>query len=116
MDPISNVDRLVILLRQRLQERNKAAASKSERRGEFAERTLTGLENVQAMAATEAVDDGQLGRALIQSILADHFGPEMINEAKFQQVIDRVAEALESDRGGSALLARMVGELRESAR
>lgn len=115
MDPISNVDRLVLILRQRLQERAKANASRSERRERSEQEPATGLDNVQAMAAVEGVDDRQLGRALIQSILADHFGPEMLNEAKFQQVVDRVTEAIGEDEGGAQLLSRMVGELRTSA-
>lgn len=112
MDPISNVDRLVLILRQRLQERAKASASRADRRERPGEQSATGLDNVQAMAAIEGVDDHQLGRALIQSILAENFGPEMLNEAKFQQLVERVTEAIEADEGGASLLSRLVGELR----
>lgn len=118
MDAISNVDRLVFLLRQRLQERSKtgAAARSGGARAAGGERAATGLDNIHALAAVDGVDDRQLGRALIQNILADQLGPKLLNEAKFQQVVDRVVETLERDDGSAQLLTRLVGELRASAR
>jgi hypothetical protein len=117
MDPISNVDRLVFLLRQRLSERSKLGpAARSGGKAAAGERPGTGLDPVHALAAVDGVDDRQLRRALIQNILADQLGPKLLNEAKFQQVVDRVTETIESDGGASQLLARLVGELRASAR
>jgi hypothetical protein len=112
MDPVSNVDRLVLLLRQRLMERSKSEPVRKT--GRAAERR--GLDNVQALAAVESVDDRQLKRALIQNLLAEQFGAGLINEAKFQQVVDRVTETLESDTAAAGLLSRVVTELRASAR
>lgn len=114
MDPISNVDRLVLLLRQRLAERSKSSGAAAPRRP-AGERAATGMENVQALAAAEGVDERQLRRALIQNVLAEQFGEALINEAKFQQVVDKVTEALEADRDGARLLSRVTGELRASA-
>jgi len=68
---------------------------------------------LRALAATETVDDHQLRRALIQNILLDQFGHGLVNEMKFQQVVERVTEALEADPAGTALLNRCVVELRE---
>lgn len=112
MDPISNIDRVVLLLRQRLQERAKLGSSKAARNEQ--DPGASGLDNVQALAAVDGVDDGQLGRALIQGILVEQFGSDVINDAKFQQVVDRVTETLASDEDGSQLMARVVGELRKS--
>src|SRR5690242_7816440 len=98
MDPISNVDRLVLLLRQRLAERSRLAGSaRVAVRPGAPERPPSGIDNVQALAAVEGVDDRQLRRALIQNILADQLGPKLINDAKFQQVVDRVTETIEAD-------------------
>lgn len=113
MEPISNIDRVVLLLRQRLQERARLSGQKTARKDHDA--GASGLDNVQALAAVDGVDDGQLGRALIQGILVEQFGSEVINDAKFQQVVDRVTETLAADESGSALLARMVAELRGAA-
>jgi hypothetical protein len=115
MDPITNVDRLILLLRQRLQERDtirrspRGSSRKAEARAE-------GVSAAQALAALEDVDDRQLRRALIQGLLSDHFGRHLINEAKFQQMVDRVVTAIEGDDVGKALLDRMTTELRDQAR
>jgi hypothetical protein len=110
MDPISSSDRLVALLRQRLLERSKASAS--GRSGKAAGRAPATPGAVHALAGIGEVEDRQLRRALIQNILADQLGPELLNEASFHQVVDRVVETLEEDEAGSALLSRMVRELR----
>lgn len=114
MDAISNVDRLVVLLRQRLMERAKAApAARGAKQGETAERGRAALD---ALVAVEGVDDRQLKRALIQSVLADQFGSDRINDAQFQQVVERVTAALDGDPNGNKLLARVVQDLRAAAR
>lgn len=111
MDPVSNVDRLVFLLRQRLLERSKTSSARGGPQLSSAQRT-GGMDSIQALAAVESIDDRQLRRALIQSILAEHFGSGLINEAKFQQVVDRVTETLENDTTSAGLLSRVVSELR----
>ncbi|MEO8114925.1 MAG: hypothetical protein ABI655_11110 [Phenylobacterium sp.] len=116
MDPISNVDRLVFLLRQRLLERAKAGPATRAQKVASGERAAAGLDHIHALAAIDGVDDRQLRRALVQNILADQFGASLLNEAKFQQVVDRVTETIEGDGGASKLLTRLVGELRASAR
>ena len=110
MEPISNVDRLVLLLRQRLQERSKAGAAprKDDHSAVGEPDTLKGL------AAIEGLDERQLRRALIQNILADQFGAGLINDAKFQQVVDRVVETIEGDGEASKLIAKVLVELRAS--
>ena len=117
MEPISNTDRIVLLLRQRLLERAKSGApSRASRKRPVSERPATGVDNLHALAAVEGIDDHQLGRALIQNILAEQFGTEVLNEAKFQQIVDRVTETLADDAGSAELMSRLLVELRASAR
>lgn len=114
MEPISNVDRLVLLLRQRLQERERAkgvpktAGRKPQGSG--------GVEAARALAAIGDVDERHLRRALIQGLLSDQFGQGVVNDAKFQQVVDRVVDAIEGDEHGRALLDRISQEMRAAAR
>ncbi len=115
MGPISNVDRLVSLLRQRLEERDRTRFSpKHATRG--ARTPAGGVAAAQALAAIEDVDDGQLGRALVQGLLTEQFGEHMLNEPRFQQVVDRVVGAIAADEAGRSLLDRLIRELRETAR
>lgn len=114
MDPISNVDQLVLVLRRKLLERTKTSG-KGDRKTATPDRAPARLDAVYEMARLDGVDDRMLGRALIQSILADHFSPRVINEAKFQQVVDRVVDTLRDDDAGARLLANIVRELRLTA-
>ena len=114
MDRISEVDRLVTVLRERLLERAKTA--KPGRKEAPRDSQTSWVENLKALAAIDAVPDHQLRRALIQNILADQFGRNLLNETKFQQVVERVTEALEADESGSVLLDRLVAELRSASR
>ena len=113
MDRISQVDRLVMVLRERLLERSKITTK--GRKTLVRDAKANWVETLKALAAVDEVDDHQLRRALIQNILADQFGHELINETKFQQIVERVTEALEADESGSALINRLVVELRNSA-
>lgn len=113
MDPISNVDRLVLLLRQRLSERsatNRGSAAASRRT------SPPPADMVRELAAVEGMDERHLRRALIQNLLSDAFGKGVVNEAQFQQVVDRVTHAIEADPETARLLQRVVGDLRTAAR
>lgn len=115
MDPVSNTDRLVLILRQKLQERARLASSARKGRGERAAKQATsGADGIYALASIEGVDDRQLRRAFIQNLLSDQFGAELINDAQFQQVVTRVTEAIEEESVATRLLSRLIKELRAS--
>lgn len=115
MDPISQVDRLVMILRQRMLERAKSTSTK-RKAVERGAAKATSLDSLKGLAALDAVDDQHLRRALVQNILADQFGETLVNDAKFQQVVERVTEALSEDENGVLLLNRLVSELRKTVR
>ncbi len=116
MDPISNADRLLLLLRQKLLDRSKAAASGRAARPAAQRPSNAGLGSVQALAGIEGVDERQLRRALIQALLADQLGEGLINEAEFQQVVERVTSAIGEDRVAASLLGRVIEDLRRPHR
>lgn len=114
MDPISNVDRLALILRERLRARVGAAGKRQERTPSSPNSGPRGMAAVNAVAALENADDNQLRRALIQNILADEFGAERINEPKFQQLVARVTSALADEPATSALMEEVLQDLRAS--
>lgn len=115
MDPISNVDRLAMLLRQKLVERSKkGSATRSGDRA--ATRTVSPSEpsGLEALAASAEVDERVLRRAMVHSILADQFGPALINTAEFQNVVTRVTDAIEQEPVSSRLLSAAIADMRRS--
>jgi hypothetical protein len=115
VDPVTNIDQLVLVLRRRLLERSRTEKT-SLGRQQSPGRQASGLESVYALARIEGVDDRQLRRGLIQSILTEQFGSALINEAKFQQIVERVVDTMDEDPAASKLLAVIVQELRDAAR
>ena len=116
MDPVSSVDQLVLLLRQRLTERSRAADARPTGRPEArAGVAPSAIETARALAAIEGLDERQLRRTVLQSLLADQFGAHLLNDAQFQQVVDRVAETIEDEDAASRLLSQVLVELRTAA-
>jgi hypothetical protein len=115
MDPISNADRLVLLLRQKLQERAKAGSAGKP--GAKQASNVAGPAEpagVHAPIPIEGADERPFRRAVIQNILADQLGPALMNDAQFQQVVSRVTDAIEEDTDASELLSRVIADLRRS--
>jgi hypothetical protein len=57
--------------------------------------------------------DKQLRRSLIEQLLADQFGPSLANEAKFQQVVDRVDEIMSAHPSIGPLMDRTIRNIRD---
>jgi hypothetical protein len=111
MTTISNVDRVILLIRQRLKEHARAAG-----KGPAPEAGRKSLaEHVRALAALEGVDQRAVKRVLIEQILAAEFGADMVNDASFQQVVERVLEALDTSDAAQQLTASVVAALKQSA-
>ena len=115
VDPVANIDQLVLVLRQRLLDRSRTEKS-TVGKHKSPRRQASGLDSIYALARIEGADDRQLRRGLIQSILAEQFGSALLNEAKFQQIVERVVETMYADPAASKLLSVIVQELRDAAR
>ncbi|HWA90263.1 MAG TPA: hypothetical protein VG889_09530 [Rhizomicrobium sp.] len=113
MEPISNADRLVLLLKQKLEERSKTSrgGGKARAGGPVPVEPM----GVRALAAIEGADERSLRRAIIQNLLAEQLDPSLLNDAQFQQIVTRVTDAIEDDRDASALMARVIADLKKSS-
>lgn len=111
MEPISNADRLVLLLRQKLEERSKTLA-KNARGAAKTDRSVPEPSGLRALAAVEGVEDKPLRRAFIQNLLADQLGSAFLNDAQFQQVVTRVTDSIDDDPVTAKLLSRLIADLR----
>lgn len=110
MDPISNVDRLVHILHQRLAEKARAAGRPAP-----APKPDSGKRGIEKLAGLSGLSERQLKRALIAHILADQLGEQLVNDPRFQQIAEKVTETLDTDPYGAKLLTAVISDLRQSA-
>jgi hypothetical protein len=117
MDPVSNANRIAMMLRARLQERARANAGGRTSRSDSKGSEGTAKKGaVRSAEAIEGLDDRRLKRALIEDILTDQFGTTLVNDARFQQVVDQVTDAIDGDAEGAAIFSRVVDDLRAGSR
>ena len=93
MGPISLSDRFAVVLRARLEALARAAQTGQPTLRE----TGAPQANLMVLAAKAGADKKQLRRMMIEQLLTENFGSKLANEAGFQQVISRVAEAMEAE-------------------
>jgi len=111
MEPVSGADRLLAILRQKLEERAKAGQANRSSAKPHPDQTREEI-GIQAYAAVEGHDERQLRRALIQHLLGEQFGAALLNDARFQQIVTRVTDAIDDDEKAAKLLSDLVQELR----
>lgn len=63
----------------------------------------------------DSFDRKQTRRTVIQYLLADQFGDALINDARFQMVVDKVTEAISETPEGATLLDRVLVDLGQPA-
>lgn len=115
MDAISNADRFVALLRQKLAERAETKSAKQASTQQARDKPLHGAEAVQSVAARAAragQDDRKLRRTIVEQLLADRFGARLVNEPRFQEVVTQVSELMASDPQLGALIEEVMAEIR----
>jgi hypothetical protein len=110
MEPVSNIDRLMIVLRQKLEQRQRASSGRTST--SQASASQTSASRFAAIAAADGVDERQVRRTFIQALLADRLGETLVNDAQFQQVVSRVTDAMEQDEPTAALLSRVIADIR----
>jgi hypothetical protein len=113
MDAISNADRFVVLLRQKLAERAHAAAPSAARPvGRSAESGRDAVRAIAGRAARAGAEERKLRRTIVEQLLVDRFGSALVNEARFQQIVDQVSELMAADTDLSVLFSSVIAEVR----
>jgi hypothetical protein len=115
MTRISNVDQVLLLLREQLQRagagRKTARKSRTGRADPAAARPL---DRVRALAALDTLNEDEVRRALVRGMLTEEFGEGVGNDAALQQLVDDVVRIIGDTPGGSDLLDRAVAQLKEN--
>ena len=115
MDAISNADRFVALLRQKLAERTGARGAEQRGRtdtGRAAEQGGQAVRSVAASAARAGADDRKLRRTIVEQLLAERFGAALINDPRFQETVGQVSELMGTDPSLAAMLDEVIAAVR----
>lgn len=112
MTRISNVDQVLMLLRQQLQRLGKSerSAKGSGTAATRAERRPPAPTRIEAVLRDTPLSEEDLARTLIQAMLVDEFGEAVANDHKFQNVSAEVYRLIARDPEASRVLsAALVG-------
>lgn len=114
MTGIGKVDQAIVLLKDRLRQLNaRSKAGQAGAGGLSASREVNGdpLQPLRELVRRGQIDEHELRRAFVRTMLADALGDELVGSIEFQSIADEVARMLEDSEAGSALLARALAEL-----
>jgi len=116
MTRISNVDQVLMLLRQQLQRMSGPDRSrKSATSSAAAQKRETAARRIEAVTRHDDLGDEDLGRTLLGALLVDEFGEAAANDHKFQKLVDEVYRIIANDAQARALLDSAVKEVRKAA-
>jgi len=100
MQPVSILDQVVIQLRRQLEARDRrpAGTGPAASASPSGAVSLPGAVGAASAAVHEAGGDAYgIGRIAVEQMLGAEFGPEVVNDAEFQQVVDQVTGMLRAD-------------------
>ncbi len=113
MEAISNTDRIVALLRQKLAERAQAKGAERKRGAEAGKaEEASSPRLVAARAALAGADDRHLRRTIVEQLLTERFGSRLANEPRFQQIIEQVSTIIGDDPELGAIMGDVMAEVR----
>lgn len=114
MDPVSNADRVVRLLRERLERKTKPRVGdkSSPNTVNLGDHGTARVATILGSLARQGLDDRPLQRLLVEHLLTEQFGSQLVNNAKFQQIVDRVMGTIATDAGTMSLLNQALDQLR----
>lgn len=114
MTGIGKVDQAILLLKDRLRQLNERGKAGGATAGNAAAPQAASGDPLQALrelVRRGQIDEHELRRAFVRTLLADSLGDELVGSIEFQSIADEVARMLEDSEAGSALLARALAEL-----
>jgi hypothetical protein len=114
MDPVSNADRVVRILREQLERKSKTRVDGKSKPGtvDLVERGNARVAATVGSIARQGLDESALQRLIVEHLLVEQFGSQLVNDAKFQQIVDCVMDMIITDKGTRALLHQALVQLR----
>lgn len=98
MTRITNTDKLVMLLQERLKAASRKGKDvKTAKTGKTVAPAKSGDVALARELANAGHDENDTHHALIQGILSQEFGDRLVNDANFQQIVGQVVEIIKRD-------------------
>lgn len=117
MTRISNVDQVLMLLRQQLQRLGKPGRStgSGSTGATRAERRPPAPTRIEAVLRDARLSDEDLARTLIQALLVDEFGEAVANDHKFRHISTEVYRIIAGDAETTRVLSAAIAGMRASS-
>ncbi|MBC7768239.1 MAG: hypothetical protein H7124_05580 [Phycisphaerales bacterium] len=112
MTRITNADQVLLLLRAQLQRSEKQRRKETSRTNAGRSERGRPLERLKGLIDEGRTPHAELARAMIAAVLADDLGEDVVNEPRFQAMVEQVWTTIERDPASSALLRDCVASLR----
>lgn len=111
MTRIDSNQQLIQLVRQQLSRVSRAKVARSAKLKNTTSRSpTTGISTTQQLSESGDFTEEEMQRALVHGILVEEFGESLINEAQFQQIVDRITRQLQQDEDSAALTKAALGD------
>lgn len=112
MTSVGKVEHAIILLKDRLRqlgEHGRTAGTQSA----SAQRASAGdpLQPLRELVRLGQIDEEELRRAFVRTLLADSLGEEVVGSIEFQSIADQVSRILEQSSAGRELMTQALAEL-----
>jgi hypothetical protein len=113
MTRITNVDQVLMLVRQQLQRMDKTGRPRRSKTS--AERREPALGRVEEITRNGDLSEEELGHTLVAALLVDEFGETVANDPKFQQMIGEVHRIIVEDTHARQILRDALREVKKAA-
>lgn len=116
MTRITNVDQVLLLIRQQLQRLsgNGAPARKARATSARGPQRQSALGRLSALSRLEDLPESELEQSLVRALLADEFGDGLANDPRFLRVAGEVSHIIAADEEARGLLRQAVRRVKES--
>jgi hypothetical protein len=117
MTRITNVDQVLMLVRQQLQRMDKSGKSRKTGKtsASSVERREPALGRIEEITRSGDLSEDELGHTLVAALLVDEFGETVANDPKFQQMVGEVHRIISEDADARQVLRDAMQEVRKAA-
>lgn len=114
MTRIGNVDRALLLIREKLQRMDRNRLGRTGRSGSAKKGTERPLARLQAGEALDQLTSEEFRRTLVRAVLTEELGDGIANDSGFQPLVEDVWRLLNESEEGRELIERAVKQMRSS--